>query len=80
MTPAYGGLATTRNGWPGHRNAADVQLQHRDPRTGEAVPQGSGARRVELDGEHPASRSCKGAGQGTVAGPEVDDDITAPDG
>ena len=80
MTPAYGGLATTRNGWPGQRNAADVQLEHRDPEPAKRSRRAAARARVELDREHPAARSCEGAGQGAVAGPEVDDDVTGADG
>jgi hypothetical protein len=57
-----------------------VQLQHRDLGVGETISQGGGARRVELDRQHPAAGSCERAGQGTVAGPQVDDDVTGPDG
>ena len=65
-------------GMTGPAEGGEVDLDDRDPRSGEACAQFRCSRRVQLHGEHPGSRPLQRRGQGAVAGTEVHHDVTAP--
>jgi hypothetical protein len=63
----------------GPAEGLDVQLEHGDAAAVDGLAQDRRATRVQLDGEHATSGSGKGAGQGAVAGAEVDDHVPGTD-
>ena len=90
---AHGQQATDQRVDPGVRRVGDdaegmtrpaegvqVELEHRDASSIDAIAEHPGPARMKLDRQDPAARPCERQGQRAVAGSEVDDDVTGSDG
>jgi hypothetical protein len=56
----------------------EVQLEHGDPGVGRPRAERTRTPRMQLDGEHATSRPRERQGERTVAGSEIDDDVSGP--